>query len=35
MRILQLSDTHNRYQLLWDLPAADIIVHCGDFTDNG
>lgn len=35
MRILQISDTHNRHQLLTDLPAADVIVHCGDFTDNG
>lgn len=35
MRILQISDTHNRHQLLADMPAADVIVHCGDFTDNG
>ena len=35
MRILQISDTHNRHWLLTDLPAADVIVHCGDFTDNG
>lgn len=35
MRILQISDTHNRHRLLTDLPAADVIVHCGDFTDNG
>lgn len=35
MKILQLSDTHSRHLLLTRLPAADIIVHCGDFTDNG
>lgn len=35
MRILQISDTHNRHQLLTDLPAADVLVHCGDFTDMG
>ena len=35
MKILQISDTHNRHQLLADLPAADVLVHCGDFTDMG
>jgi len=35
MTILQISDTHNRHQQLTNLPAADVIVHCGDFTDNG
>ena len=35
MTILQISDTHNRHQLLTDLPAADVLVHCGDFTDMG
>lgn len=35
MRILQISDTHNRHRLLTNLPAADVIVHCGDFADNG
>lgn len=35
MTILQISDTHNRHQLLKDLPAADVLVHCGDFTDMG
>lgn len=29
MTILQISDTHNRHQLLTDLPAADVLVHCG------
>ena len=35
MTILQISDTHNRHQLLTNLPMADVIVHCGDFTDMG
>ncbi|MCD8310320.1 MAG: metallophosphatase domain-containing protein [Prevotellaceae bacterium] len=35
MTILQISDTHNRHGLLTDLPAADVIVHCGDLTDLG
>jgi Icc-related predicted phosphoesterase len=35
MTILQISDTHNRHQQLANLPAADVIVHCGDFTDMG
>jgi Icc-related predicted phosphoesterase len=35
MRIVQISDTHNRHQWLKDLPAGDVIVHCGDFSDMG
>ena len=35
MKILQLSDTHNRHALLTNLPVADVEVHCGDFTDMG
>ena len=35
MRILQISDTHNQHRQLTNLPAADVIVHCGDFADNG
>ena len=35
MRILQISDTHNRHQLLTGMPTADVLVHCGDFTDMG
>lgn len=35
MKILQISDTHNRHQQLINLPGADVIVHCGDFTDMG
>lgn len=35
MKILHISDTHNKHHLLTNLPMADIIVHCGDFTDMG
>lgn len=35
MKILQISDTHNRHSLLSHLPIADMIVHCGDFTEYG
>lgn len=35
MRILQISDTHNKHQQLTNLPVADVIVHCGDFTEQG
>lgn len=35
MRVVQISDTHNRHHLLNDIPAGDVLVHCGDFSDNG
>lgn len=35
MKIIQISDTHNKHNLLLNLPNADVIIHCGDFTDNG
>ena len=35
MTIVQISDTHNRHRQLANLPAADVLVHCGDFTDMG
>ena len=35
MKILQISDTHNQHRQLPNLPKADVIVHCGDFADNG
>ena len=35
MKILQISDTHNRHRQLTNQPEADVIVHCGDFADNG
>ena len=33
--ILCLSDTHNRHRSLRHLPEADVLVHCGDFTEHG
>lgn len=33
--VLQISDTHGQHHLVTDLPDADIIVHCGDFTNDG
>ena len=35
MRILHISDTHNKHHLLRNLPDADIIVHSGDISENG
>lgn len=35
MKILHISDTHNHHRQLQDLPAADVIVHSGDFTMAG
>ena len=35
LRILQISDTHCRHKQLADLPDADVIVHCGDFSEMG
>lgn len=35
IRLLQISDTHNKHNELPTLPEADIIVHCGDFTQQG
>lgn len=35
MKILQISDTHGLHRQLADLLAADVIVHCGDFTEAG
>ena len=34
MKILHISDTHSKHQLL-NLPEADILVHSGDFTFAG
>lgn len=31
MKILHLSDTHNRHRSLRNLPEADVVVHSGDF----
>ena len=35
MKILHISDTHGQHGRLKDLPAADVIVHSGDFTFGG
>ena len=35
MRIVQISDTHGRHHLLKNLPDGDVLIHCGDFSDNG
>ena len=35
MKILHISDTHNKHQLLTYLPEADVIVHTGDITEDG
>lgn len=35
MTIVQISDTHNCHRQLANLPTADVLVHCGDFTDMG
>ena len=35
MKILHISDTHGKHQILKDLPNADVIVHTGDITEDG
>ena len=35
MKILHLSDTHGAHRQLGELPAADVVVHSGDFTMTG
>lgn len=35
MTILHLSDTHGQHTKITNLPAADVIVHSGDFTFGG
>ncbi len=35
MKILHLSDTHGNHRRFGDLPAADVVVHSGDFTMSG
>ena len=35
MTILHISDTHGKHHQLKDLPAADVLVHSGDFTMAG
>lgn len=33
--ILCLSDTHGKHRQFQGLPDADVVIHCGDFTDLG
>ncbi|MFW6247338.1 MAG: metallophosphoesterase family protein [bacterium] len=37
LSIVIISDTHNKHKQIKseDLPAADVIIHCGDFTSMG
>ena len=35
MKILHISDTHNKHRVLGDMPSADVLVHSGDFTLSG
>ena len=35
MRILHLSDTHGKHQLIGDMPPADLIIHSGDLSFAG
>lgn len=35
MKILHLSDTHGLHRRLKDMPAADVLIHTGDLTNNG
>lgn len=35
MKIVQISDTHGQHRLLCDLPEGDVLIHCGDITENG
>ena len=35
MKILHVSDTHGKHQLLKDLPEANVVVHTGDITEDG
>ena len=35
MKILHLSDTHGKHNILKNLPKADILVHSGDISENG
>ena len=35
MKILQISDTHNKHRQLIKFPDADVIIHCGDLTQQG
>jgi len=34
VRIVLISDTHNRHRML-EMPEGDMLIHAGDFTNNG
>lgn len=35
MRIMHLSDTHGLHRKIKNMPKADVIIHCGDISNNG
>eukprot|EP00494_Astrolonche_serrata_P000174 UN00176 len=35
LRVVCISDTHNKHEQFGKLPDGDVLVHTGDFTDNG
>lgn len=35
MKLVVISDTHERFHRQEDLPPADLLIHCGDFTNQG
>jgi len=35
LRIIQISDTHSRHRELPPLPEGDVLVHCGDVSEEG
>jgi len=35
VRIVMISDTHDSHHMIDDIPDGDILIHAGDFTQNG
>lgn len=35
IRVVMISDTHDSHNLITDIPDGDILIHAGDFTQNG
>lgn len=35
VRLVIISDTHGRHNRLYDIPAGDVLIHCGDLSING
>eukprot|EP01084_Bolivina_argentea_P174777 302736_1 len=35
IKLLCISDTHNKHDEIKNIPSADILIHCGDFTMYG